>query len=443
MNRMRAWKPILLVLFLSVGLAGVGVDLVAPAFTAKGAHLLRSASDRVEDAFVETFDDLLYPAGVSVLAARGNSIWYNRPAAARAGETTFFGWVDGDRNVVVARLAASDGTIRDTGLLRRYRLLDDHGSPALSIIPGDDGAPILLAAYARHNSELYVRRASVEGFSWEEEHLVEACRCTYPSLIGVGRSLFLFVRREDASNDDSKSYGYYRSLDNGRNWSGFQKVVDADRGDWVYAMPALSASGELFLTWSQRRAESGGLHGVFAAKSSDAGMSWSALDGTSVRREIAVAAGPYEVFRPEGDAALRVWDLRLDAPGALEVLVIIQNEDAARLVMIRTGKSAGVTALGENAVRYYPCGAVFGSGMSIYVGRPGLDGRPSFIEKLQLQDGHWRVAGRSNPKIAGDLCRPVYLGTDREQVVAHAIMRYESFSDFATRLLALEIAPTE
>ena len=134
---------------------------------------------------------------------------------------------------------------------------------------------------------------------------------------------------DDASQQvTSQEQAILRSTDQGRHWTRmdtrvapFEQVtaVDVERGIPVRdaaGLPSIAvnrSSGQLYITWQDRRANSAGLAGVFVARSEDGGATWSAPVRVNQGTSAAVQAFlPTVAVNHDGTVGVLFYDFRND-----------------------------------------------------------------------------------------------------------------------------------
>lgn len=194
-----------------------------------------------------------------ILANPAATLWYNRPSTAIFGNTLYLGYVAGRlplgdtqplRHVPVVegriddllmRLGSysaevagwnADGQVVGRVPLKSWHSPDDHSAPAILATPKG-----LIAAYAHHSSQLFVRTG---GPKWTTEKLIEPGSATYPRLLSFGSKVALIYARGKPGPAGGRDLVYRISNDDGEHWGPTRVFVKATPGSYVYASRAVA-----------------------------------------------------------------------------------------------------------------------------------------------------------------------------------------------------------
>ena len=169
------------------------------------------------------------PPGILSLTSAPDGGWPGMTGAMHQDGVTVFGYVDGSGNVEARTYTHATGVVSAAGTLHATLEVDHHDSPALYI--RSDGR--IVAVYCKHdaaNGALYRRISTnpLDVSAWDAEGDIDSSvggyAYTYPRIVGVGDTLYLFARDIDAAGVVTLIMS--TSADGGATWSAHTDIWD-------------------------------------------------------------------------------------------------------------------------------------------------------------------------------------------------------------------------
>lgn len=176
-------------------------------------------------------------------------LWYNAPNVVALRTGFCVGYLTSGGEARVAAISERLDSL-DIVTLHTHQDASDHGSPAILRVPSGRYEGHLLACFSNHATELFCRVSTYPGRidDWGPLRVVDAGRCTYPSLSTLPNGDLMLLYTTQHSTKGEGDPGEWRrtvcsiSRDGGASWSAPKVVADHGRGTFPYAAP-LTTSG--------------------------------------------------------------------------------------------------------------------------------------------------------------------------------------------------------
>lgn len=256
-------------------------------------------------------------------------LWCNAPNVVSLGEGFCVGYLTSTGEVTVAEISEDLHLVRST-VLYRYDVTSDHGSPTVVRIPTGRYAGHLLACFSKHATELLCARSKWPGRidEWEAPRVIDAGRCTYPSLNALPDGGVTLTYTLQNSVPQMGDPGEWRecvcaiSYDGGEKWEAPQVLARHGPGTFPYAAPmAVSTSGTCAVAYSLYSTSRKRQEGLRIAVSSDRFFTVSNITLQACWREGDVDVIPYQA---RWVADRRLWVIfALRKPGVAECEVML------------------------------------------------------------------------------------------------------------------------
>jgi len=390
------------------------------------------------------YNKLYYPLpnNAELISKKGNLMWYNRPALSESGGNIYVGWMTLDRRVVIGEILRETGELLSKVYLHKWRYLDDHGAPIIHVIKGGGHKGKLISIYNLHNSEIYFQRSINPGdiIRWEAKKIINKCECTYPSLLEINETLYLFYRKQIDKNSKTRAYFMKISTDYGDTWNDEKEVIEVNEGEWAYAMVSGSDIGTIHIAWGVFDPSIKNIKNIFYAKSYDGGESWNSLTNQKKSRKLK-SMPEYLVRSSPRDKATRIWDFRVDDIDNPILLSVDYDKEKAFAHWTGYVDDQWLNVdLGENSKHYYPCGLVFkGDNYNrVYMTKDQPNGVSSIDEiSINYQSNSWKTEFHVVNDSDYSYCRPLS-GRSYSGLLFTAIRTYENFMNFDTWLISMQ-----
>jgi len=376
-----------------------------------------------------------------LLSSNGNLMWYNSPTTTLLNKYLYIGYTTRKREVVIEKINDNTQQRVSRKVLHQYRYLDDHGAPVIFAIPKGPNKGKLLSIYALHNSNIFSRvtKHPEDINDWEKEQLINDCECTYPNLVELNDSLYLFYRKQTSETPLIRSYFMMQSKDFGSTWSAEKEVIHARNGEWIYAFAQSSPDNSLHLAWGIYTEQFGDIQNIYYAKSNDLGTTWSNSD-ENIHNSIINSSFPYLINKSETNHATRIWDFttKNNQPSILSISYNAKQSDIQWMSKNHTQWLN--LKLGLNTEAYYPCGASFYANdpYTVYAAKKSGDKNQSgTIFKLEINPNKssFQIINQIHNTSNQTYCRPQ--GVENEgniKMLYTSINEYKSFMDYKTSL---------
>lgn len=247
------------------------------------------------------------------LAAEGIISWTTRPHAVCYRGRTYFGY-QSQRHVKVNYWDHASGTTGTPVVVHTYGRDDDHGTPALFVVPAGEHAGKLVVLYAHHNDPLYSRRSARRGDirEWDAPVTIDQGGCNYPKpLVRSDGSVWMSYRLAGTGH-------VYRMTSDGVRWSD-RTTLATEKDGLLYVF--LANQGDTFhLGFGRYQAASRRFRDAYHARSDDGGITWKRSDGTPIAMPITAAKATCAYDDSDGTEWSRVLDIAVDADGTPAML---------------------------------------------------------------------------------------------------------------------------
>lgn len=385
----------------------------------------------------------IVPDNGILISEHGNLMWYNSPVSDTYKDKVYVGYMTSKRSVFIAQFDKGSMQLIAKKELHKYRYLDDHGGPVLYVIRNGIHQGKILSIYNLHNSRIFSRRSTYPDRidEWDEERVVSECECTYPNLLEIKGTLYLFYRKQISSTPVTRGYFLRVSLNYGDSWSDEREIIVANSGEWIYAFPQEGRAGEISIIWGVYREEFSDVKDIFYARSTNLGVTWSSNLGYEELDKL-TSLDTFLIYKSPKNTATRVWDVIADSENQLAIAMVNYDEKLAIAYWSRREANGQwkFLSLGEITQSYYPCGLTLRKNdpHTLYISKKLKNDLMSTIYKVVIseKENSWRVVDRLINNSSYDYCRPQAVdGDSKLRVLFTAVRKYEGFMDFDTALL--------